>query len=71
MQVIAEFLTAFVVWLAAAVLSQFGIEVDIDHKAPPSVERVVEAKASPAAHPLSDDCPQARAKVSRAPLDAV
>lgn len=71
MQVIAEFLTAFMVWLAATVLSQLGIDIDLARKTPPSVERVVEERDSAAVRPLPDDCPQARAKSAGAALGAV
>lgn len=71
MQVIAEFLTAFMVWLAAAVLSQFGVEVDFKQHTPPSVERVIERKASEAPRVVSDACPETAPKPVRGQIEAV
>ena len=71
MQFIAEFLTAIVVWIAAAVLSQFGVEVELERHAPPAVERVVERAAAQDARTLSEACPEQAAKARKAPLAAV
>jgi hypothetical protein len=59
LQIIAEFLIAVAVWIAAAVLSQFGVQVDLSRDPVPTVERVVERDPSarartPAAIPCQD-----------------
>lgn len=65
MQVIAEFLTAIVVWIAAAVLAQFGVDVELDRHRPPQVERVIERRASADALAASAACPEARKLVRK------
>lgn len=71
MQVIAEFLTAIVVWIAAAVLAQFGVEVDLDRHARPPIERVVEPRAEPASRAGPDVCPEEAARARGRELAAV
>ncbi len=71
MQVIAEFLTAIVVWIAAVVLGQFGVEVDLRRDAPPQVERVAESRVVHAPRVISDACPEEAAKARRGALAAV
>ncbi len=68
---LAEFLTAIVLWVAAAVLAQFGVEVDLDRHARPQVERVVEPRAEPASRPVSGDCPERIAKAQKGALAAI
>lgn len=70
MQFIAELLTAFMVWLAAAVLIHFGVEVDLDRQASPIVERVIEQGEAAAPHPISQACPEAAREAVRGPLQA-
>ena len=54
LQIIAEFLMAAAVWIAAVVLAQFGVEVDLSRDPPPTVERVAER-----AQPVAISCPDA------------
>jgi hypothetical protein len=66
LQIIAEFLMAAAVWIAAVVLAQFGVEVDLTRDPPPTVERVAE-RAQPAAIP----CPDATQAAGKARRHAV
>jgi hypothetical protein len=56
LQIIAEFLMAAAVWIAAAVLAQFGVQVDLSRDPPPTVERVAE-RVQPVAIPCPDASP--------------
>jgi hypothetical protein len=56
MQVFVEFMTAAAIWVAATVLSQFGVEVDLrDHA--PRQERVIERVRSDEGLPVATVCP--------------
>ncbi len=62
LQIIAEFLMAAAVWIAAAVLAQFGVQVDLSRDPPPTVERV---------QPVSVPCPDATPAAGKARRHAV
>lgn len=68
MQLIVELLTALMVWLAAAVLAQFGVDVDIEHPVPPAVERVIEHNRAETPLPVAEACPEARKDVRGRPV---
>ena len=72
MQIFAEFLMAAAVWIAAVVLAQFGVQVDLSRDSVPTVERVIERDRSardktPAAIP----CPEAAGKADEGARHAV
>ncbi len=69
MQIIGEILMAVAVWIAAVVLAQFGVQVDLSRDPAPSVERVVER--DPAARPSSAACPDAVRTPGRTSTHAV
>lgn len=72
MQIIAEFLMAAAVWIAAVVLAQFGVQVDLSRDPVPTVERVAERDLSDRAmRPASTGCPDAARAPARAPHHAV
>lgn len=72
MQIIAEFLMAAAVWIAAVVLAQFGVQVDLSRDPVPTVERVAERDPSGRAMtPASTACPDAAGAPARAPHHAV
>ena len=56
LQLLAEVLLAAAGWIAAVVLAQFGVEVDLTRDPPPTVERVAE-RAQPVAIPCPDAAP--------------
>ena len=66
MQIIAEFLMAAAVWIAAVVLSQFGVQVDLSRDPAPTVERVIERE-----RPAAIRCPEAVARSGMAVRHAV
>lgn len=65
MQIIAELLSAIMLWLSAAVLSHFGVEVKLDTQRPAQVERVTERPAAGAARAVSEPCPEAAKMVRK------
>ncbi len=72
MQIIAEFLMAAAVWVAAVVLAQFGVEVDLSRDPVPTVERVVEQNQPPlGGTPASTACPDAVRATGKTPTHAV
>lgn len=72
MQIIAEFLLAAAVWIAAVVLAQFGVQVDLSRDTAPTVERVVERSPSGrATTPATRDCLDAAGTPARASHHAV
>jgi hypothetical protein len=54
------------VWIAAVVLAQFGVEVDLTRDPPPTVERVAER-----AQPVAIPCPDAAQAAGKARRHAV
>lgn len=72
MQIIAEFLMAAAVWIAAVVLAQFGVQVDLSRDAVPTVERIAESDHSDGAFAAAlADCPDAPRAPARGPGRAV
>lgn len=72
MQIIAEFLMAAAVWIAAVVLSQFGVQVDLSRDPPPTVERVAEHDpAAQSDRPTVIPCPDAARRSGKAVQHAV
>lgn len=72
MQIIAEFLMAAAVWIAAVVLAQFGVQVDLSRDPVPTVERVVERDRSARAKtPASIPCTDAAGAPQTDPRHAV
>lgn len=72
MQIIAEILMAAAVWIAAVVLAQFGVQVDLSRDAVPTVERVAERDPSGGPMtPTSTACPDAARAPARASHHAV
>lgn len=72
MQIIAEFLMAAAVWIAAVVLSQFGVQVDLSRDPPPTVERVAgRDPAAQPARPVAIPCPDTAPSSGKALRHAV
>jgi hypothetical protein len=72
LQIIAEFLMAVAVWIAAAVLTQFGVQVDLSRDPVPTVERVAGRDPSAQARtPAAIPCPEAAAAARKDARHAV
>lgn len=70
MQVLIEIMAIMVVWAAALVFTQFGIEIDLSRPSAGREERTVERTAGPVAQPSAkaagEECPDAeKARVHR------
>lgn len=60
MSALAEFFAAIMLWLSAVALSQFGVAVDREVKAPPKAERTIARTPRQQAIGSTTACPHRR-----------